>query len=279
MGAEHVDNLPSPEKSELGSGSTARGTETLIEKLKALQRAEMIAASAQAKGKSVHALKVRVRKTGPQGEVQVKVGYRELMDEAAPLEPHRASCERCPANVRRSAFGCVGLVAYPLPAEAEGWLLDRLEPADRLGGQLCLKAVQELGYDGQPIQRMRDLGLLELPRPLTRDLGAGTSRPGKLVRSDQILHALLGAGPTLSPWHCALVLLWLGTLEIDGKVPDSWRDTSPLDRLKGCASPKERAAATSLVLGPRTKKTEELHGLLRAMYRAWALQVPLRVEG
>jgi hypothetical protein len=78
-----------------------------------------------------------------------------------------------------------------------------------------------------------------------------------------------------------LVLLWLGALEIDGKVPGVPNDASTLTRLNQASTPRERSTLGKLDRGDKSNDPGifAMQKLLTAMHRAWVLDVPLFVDG
>ncbi|MFO0674612.1 MAG: hypothetical protein U0235_34200 [Polyangiaceae bacterium] len=84
--------------------------------------------------------------------------------------------------------------------------MSALRPAHELGGIVCLQALADFGWDGEPVRHMRANGFFESPQAVMRDLG------GSWVSSDAILQAFLAVG-TLQPMHCAIALSWFGVID------------------------------------------------------------------
>lgn len=112
--------------------------------------------------------------------------YRALQAAAAPLTDLAAACAGCPANVFRPTFGCLTAIRYPIAADAETWLGQRLpsDGASRPGFDL-LRAIRDFGLDGARGAEMRRRGFLEGPRPAVGRIG------DEPVTSEQVLEILL----------------------------------------------------------------------------------------
>ena len=174
-------------------------------------------------------------------------------------------------------FGCMGAITYPIPAAAEGWLMDQLEEPGTLGADLCLAAIKHFRYDGAPIREWRRQGLLDLKRAVERTyvkkLFGSVS-----VTSDQILHAMFHVGPEVSSEHALTVLTWFGAIKIDGRVPRSRADAPLLARILALATTEERRAQTELNVGDPDEGAEQMQAALLALHAAWLLDVPLGVD-
>src|SRR5262249_19551116 len=122
-----------------------------------------------------------------------KVVYRDLVAQLEPLRTLGADCKRCPVNALRDEFGCCGFLRYPIAAAAEVWLVDRVQPADEVGGFYFRRAIADLGYTGEPMKKWRAGGIFEAAAPAERVLDP--ERPDETrVTSDQVWHALFGVG-------------------------------------------------------------------------------------
>src|SRR5262249_45138414 len=203
-----------------------------------------------------------------------EVPYEELVREGERLTPHEAACASCPANFRGTPFGCFGWVNYPVPREAEEWLLGRLEPSTNLGGKLFLRAIDDFGYTGDPIRRLRAGGLFESKDSLWRELNPGPMG-GDGVTSDQLFQAIFCISEPLDPGHCLGILLWLGALTLDGAPA---RELPQLRALLDLLTPEERLARAGLDQGEGdSDAVEAMQTMLRAIYLSWALDAPLNV--
>jgi hypothetical protein len=209
MGADHIVHLECAPKSHFGDGDSIQGTLAILSMLKARDRGNMIAELAKRDGKPVEEMSVTVVVRRDGKEEQQQVTHKDLMAQAAPLEAHAANCRSCPANVTNEPYGCFGFVRYPISRAAEEWLMKKVQPADSPGGEILLRAIDDLGYDGSPMAGFRANGLLESDEPLAIDIG------GAEIESDQIFQALFQVGTGLQPSHCMMILVWLGVLSLD----------------------------------------------------------------
>ena len=271
MGADLVVHWVCAAKEALGDGDPVRGALRIVELCKARSRAEAVLAQFPAQPRETVSFTIRVQT--PHGVRERQVLAVDLLAEAAPLAAWAPGCDGCAANHLRRPYGCYGAVSYPITAVAEQWLVDRAEPADRLGGKLLVDAIADFGYTGAPIAPWREQGLLEASPAPVRALA-----PGVAVTGDQLLQALFGVGTSLDPLHCVLVLMWFGAVAIDGEVPGAL-DPAPLQALGAMHTVDERARRTRLVLPPTTDRgVAELQGLLGFLHTTFVVGVPLLVD-
>jgi len=135
----------------------------------------------------------------------VEAGLRRLK----PLETH---CSSCPANALDAPFGCDGTIAYPIPTEAEEWLMSRLpSDLDSTAGELLTAAIEDYDFDGKPAAELRKRGLFVARKPVVRRW------EGTRISSDQLLHMMFFVGD-LEPMHLAMLALFLGCAphDVDG---------------------------------------------------------------
>jgi hypothetical protein len=281
MGADFILHQSCRPKQTLGNGDIHAGTAEMMRLLKAGHMARLFEERARDEGKSPDELSVvRQERNVTTGKVvERRVTYRALREEEARLTPLAADCGKCPVNVFAESFGCYGAMRYPIPAKSEEWLISRLQPADSPGGYLCCKAVVDLRYTGEPIQRWRDsddFKIFELPRPVGRTLDP--ARPGETtINSNQVWHALLALGNELQPFHCLYVPLWVGAVQLDGEVPSRPEHLQQLSQLTTFA---ERRQRTAFDAGPTDQGHEvfAVQRLLFACYTAWLNEVPLLMD-
>jgi hypothetical protein len=155
--------------------------------------------------------KVMLRVQGPNGVVDQQIKIADLLAEARPLEALSVHCSGCTANLRRTAFGCGGAIHYPIPREAEEWLVSRLpEDLGGVAGKVMLKAIVELKLDGATVDAARSRNdLYSGKNPVERKWGGFLSK--KTVNSSQLLQMLLGVG-SMQPSHAKMVAFFLGFL-------------------------------------------------------------------
>lgn len=155
------------------------------------------------------------RKMGPEGPQDVSIRIGDAMAEAAPLESLAVHCKECPFNIRSVDFGCGGCIQYPISAQAEQWLRSRL-PDDLSSprGQLLTGALQDLDFDGAPVDAQRHRNdLYESSTPPERKWGRFFGKKTRIT-SSQILHMSFNLGP-LGSTHARLIAFFLGFLDAD----------------------------------------------------------------
>lgn len=135
---------------------------------------------------------------------------QSLLDRAAPLDAQASHCVSCPANRESSTgYGCYRSIPYPIPVEAEEWLLMRL-PDDlqsTTAGWMLAGALADFGWDGRPAAVLRGRGrtFFESDSAPRVDWGSVS------LSGDQLFQMLFLVGP-LSPSHALMMALFLGVL-------------------------------------------------------------------
>jgi hypothetical protein len=277
MAADYFIHLECTPKRSLGDGDAVVGTATLLDLLKARHQAVLIQEAARRDGHSPSGISLTVRTTGPDRRpVEKTVTFEELVSKSAPLESHASACEGCPANLFSAPFGCYGIVPYPITRAAEEWLMGRVQPTSMVGGFLCNHTVEDFGYTGEPIRKMRAAGLLESSKAVTKVIEGGWLSK-KTLTSDQILQGILAVGDVVDPGHCMGVLLWLGCLQLDGKPLGDASDAPLVQVLSRLETPEARRSRATLDVTPppEDRSTASLQGLLSAFHLAWILDVPI----
>lgn len=211
------------------------------------------------------------RAAGGAGPFALSLAERE-QDPAA----HRAQCPTC--ALLDGDFACVGLIATPLPAAVERWLVERLpEDIESLPGFLLRKAIADFGYSGAFGAELRRQGKLEAPGPFTRHFGPFFRR--FTVSSEQLLEELLGAGDVHPP-HGLAVLIHLGAISVDGAVPlaldEGARWGELVERLD---QRKTRSASTITLADSDTDAVAATKRYLRALWAAFVVDASVKVFG
>lgn len=275
MSCDYWVELDCAPRRALGNGDVEQGGNAILETLKAAAHASLIEQVAAERGVGPDDIPLRFVQSRPEGSTEVELRHSELLVEAARFGPHAGACEGCAANVRESPAGCYLQLAYPVKEATEAWLLERLQPPGTVGGFLLERALDDFGYDGEPVKEMRHHGLFELEESPSRDWS-----PTRRVRADQIWHGILQVGASLDPGHLMGVLLWLGALRVNGRVPGEVRaDASLLQKLLQLEAPAQRAMTAGLVLGLETsEEVAEGQRLLQAFYASWVTGAPVRVD-
>lgn len=209
------------------------------------------------------------------GEKQLIV-VQDLLDHAADLDDLAHHCGGCPANRTGGAFGCVGFVNYPIPAQSESWLLGRLPvPDEPLTWLLLRQGIRNLGYDGASVKTLRDQdhktdgrerAYFELPVAPRRRLGE------LLVDSDQVFEMIFGVGEQIIPNHAGILLLFFGAIDRDLETAEiqniSSFDSAIRERIEFKLD--DEIADNSGI--------REIIAFFHAMYLAWKLHVNLYVD-
>lgn len=205
----------------------------------------------------------------PEGVTEETVRVAELYEQCAVLDPLGHHCEDCPANVNNSSFGCVGYMRYPISEATERAIVERFEPLDHLGGYIYAQAVEDFGYDGSPMRPWRERELFESPATLAVKLGPDIDGTG-----DIFFQALLRVGPELDSFHCALLLIWIGSLAVDNEVPQEV-SPEPLQALQAMSDPEERFERVGVLL----TEDEPANTLLKFLHRAYLVNFGLLIDG
>jgi hypothetical protein len=118
-----------------------------------------------------------LRVQGPNGAVDQQLEMGDLLAESRPLDALCPHCNGCMANLRRTTFGCGGVIHFPIPPEAEEWLLSRLpEDLGGLVGKLLLKAIADFKWDGAHDAARSRNDLYSLKKPVERNWGGLLSK-------------------------------------------------------------------------------------------------------
>lgn len=154
--------------------------------------------------------------------------------------------------------------------------MGRVQPTSMVGGFLCHRSMQDFQYTGEPIQAMRASELFENAAPLSKVV-EGSWLSKKKVTSDQLLQGMIAFEEPIQPSHCVGVLVWLGCVRIDGRVPGDAADISLVQGVFKYKTPEERRNHTVLEISPapQDQSTASFHGLLHAFYLAWVWDVPI----
>ena len=157
--------------------------------------------------------------------------------------------------------------------------MGRVQPTSMIGGFLCNRALQDFGYTGEPIRKMRAAGLLEFREAISKVVEGGWFSKRRIT-SDQILHGILAVEEPLDPGHCMGVLLWLGCLRLDGKSLGDAADAPLVQEIARLGTPDAKRSRTSVDVtpAPQDRSTASLQGLLHAFHLAWVLDISILVS-
>ncbi len=197
------------------------------------------------------------------------------LSERPSVSGHRAGCPSC--RLLDEELGCVGLIATPISAAAERWLVDRLpEEIESLPGFLLRKAIEEFGYRGEFGKSLRAQRDLAAPEPFTRHFGPFFRR--FTVSSEQLVEELLGAGD-IAPAHALACLIHFGAITVDGNVLLSLEE----GRLYGelMERPGERSGRTRCTIAAdgEDESVQAFQRLLRALWAAFVLDATVKMFG
>lgn len=209
------------------------------------------------------------------GEKELIV-VQDLLDHAADLDPLAHHCAGCPANRTGKPFGCMGFIQYPISAQAEAWLLDRLPvPDEPLIWLLLRQGIEEFGYDGASVRALRDIDRVdedgnrvyfEIPIAPIRRLGE------LQISGDQMFEMVFGVGNHIIPNHAGILLLFFHAIERELEA-DEIRSISSAD-----SEVRTRHPFTVKVPPDADANILDFVEFLRALYIAWKLNVPLFVD-
>ena len=278
MGLDTVIDLPcQPKRILAGGDAPEEGARRLLGLWKLQNIADTVRDKALASGQNPAEVRIQlmVARAGEKTE-PTPMTLAEIETQTESLRSFAPDCAACPVSPNGRLAGCVGSLGYPIPQSAEEWLLARVAPPDSAGGFLLLSAIRDFNYDGAITRTWREKKLFASP------IAFGKSLPenpfGAIdVTTDQLFHAILGVGATLSPWHMAMVLVWFRALALDGFPPGNVEAFNALVNLPL----DERRTRVSVTIGEPSADAGILgvQRLLFAMYLAWSRDVPVRLDG
>jgi hypothetical protein len=248
-------------------------TEGIVERLKARERAHSVIRLFRENGdqRLPSEMGFEFTRTNAAGEEETRVVVvQEMLDRAAELDPLAHHCAGCPANAKGEPFGCVGSIAYPISALGERWLLDQLPGTDQpLVWLLLRQGVQELGYDGASVRPLR-----ANPTYFEERRVAGRDMVEFVMTADQVFEMLFLLGD-IQPAHAGVLLLLFGAIprEVEAaQIVRIMNRTLTLDEIT-------RDFPFQMTNQPDDDRTvAELKAFFHALYRAWALGVPLLLD-
>ena len=267
-------------KRHFGNGDCNKGTGEILERLKAKTRAQFIMRMAKQEGRDPYAISVDVITSGSDGnQIQKSVTIAELEGYSKSLVEHSADCNGCPAKCIEGSYGCIGCINYPISAQAENWLIDRLQPSGTMGAEMCFDLIRDRGINGSQAANMRQRGLFEITQAKKIILKKALFK-NQSITADQLFETMFMVGNPIDPFHCFGVLLFFGALTIDGRVITDPKDSNSLAKLLDLKTQEDKAQHTQQVLGPPSDSEEIkcFESYFRAMYLSWFYEVPLLVS-
>jgi hypothetical protein len=263
MGIDYVLDLPCTPKQQLG-------VEGLVELVKARSRADTVLEMVRKQGDARTAAEIEfeVVLQTPDGTKSQTVSVQDLLDRAAPLEPLRGHCAGCPANGDGPGFGCYRSIPYPIPEEAEAWLLGLLpDDLETTAGQLLVRAIDDFDWDGEHAAGMRaqDDTFFESREALAVSWGEGEHVIE--IDTNQLFHLLFHVGH-LGATHAFMACLFFGVIPHDLE-------------LSALGDPAARAQAlkTAQVPQPPSEACEPIAAFLHALATAARLDVDVLIDG
>jgi len=244
-----------------------------IDRMMGLHRTRILARTALARlreegdRRAPSEIDVQLTTRKPDGDSARGVRIQDLLDEAAPLDAVAGHCAACPAGLARE-FTCHRRIRYPIAERVEEWLMGRLpRTLDCTAGALLARGLEEFGWDGEPVARLRAHGTTffesRAPYGMRWQAGGETLE----VSSDQLLQMMFMVGD-LAPTHCLMLALFCGVLPHD----------ISLQELKDRAGRTRALEAVSLPTQP-DGEVEQLAAFLRTLAMAARLEVSIVIDG
>ncbi len=194
----------------------ALGLETLGSLLKQRGQADAILALVREQGDTRDPSEITVRsvRVGPNGPEERELSIAELRAAGTHLAKWEHVCRGCPARVRDEAFACYGAVRYPIEIATEEWLLSLLpDHLDTTAGEFLVKAVRDFGYDGGPVEEMRQRPEM-FASAETIGIRWGDEDDAFSVTTDQLLQMFFFVG-SIQPSHATMLSLFVGSIPHD----------------------------------------------------------------
>lgn len=263
MGIDYVLDLPCTPKQQLG-------VDGLVELVKARSRADTVLEMVRRDGdaRTPDQIQFEVVLQTPDGSKSQTVSVKDLIDQSAPLEALRSHCAGCPANGDSPGFGCYHSIPYPIPEEAEGWLLGLLpDDIESTAGQLLVRAIADFDWDGAHAAGMREQGDTFFESDQALGVAWGEGESGIEVDTNQLFHMLFHVGH-LEATHAFMACLFFGVIPHD-------LDIAAL----GDPAARTQALRTATVPQPPTEACEPFATFLHALATAARLDVDVLIDG
>jgi len=251
----------------------ALSSDGILERLKGRARAETIIHLFRENGddRPPSQMGFEFERTAATGENETQViVVQDLLDRAAELTPYENACNGCPANIFSRPFGCIDSIQYPLSEQGERWMLDRLPNIDQpLLWLLLRQGVQEMGYDGQAVKPLRANGVyFEAFYPLDRNM------QDFVFDSNQMFEMTFLLGH-IQPSHAGVLLQFYDA------VPRASEANDILKIMKQPITAEEIEAQYPFTITDDEhddRTITEIKRFLRAVHRAWKLNVPVILD-
>jgi hypothetical protein len=264
-------------KRYFGQGDCGQGTLSILEALKSKNRAAALRQMVEQAGKDPATAVVKLHVHDQDGNpIEKQATLADLEAHGRMLAQKGVLCTACPANFLGQPYGCCGAINYPIPETGETWLLSRLQPFGTIGAQMCLDFLKQFKVTGESVLKLRQSDFFE--SKTTPSVALKKSLFSKIsVTSDQILQTILHAGNPLAPADCFGLLLWLGAIRVDEKIPTELNDQVALFAL---GTPQAKQQHTRLELGDQSSDAgvSAFQTLVMALYLCWLLDAPLWIS-
>lgn len=244
-----------------------------VDRLMGLHRTRILARSAltrmRAEGdrRDPREIDVHLTMRKPEGDSARGVRIQDLLDEAAPLDTVADHCAACPAGMPRE-FTCHRRIRYPIAEHVEEWLMARLpRTLDCTAGALLVRGLDEFGWDGGPVARLRASGptFFESRAPY----GVRWRADGETleISSDQLFQMMFMVGD-LASTHCLMLALFCGVIPHDISVQE----------LKDRAG-RARALEAASLPAQADEAVEQVAAFLRTLAIAARLEASIVIDG
>ncbi|MCC6573810.1 MAG: hypothetical protein IT462_08465 [Planctomycetes bacterium] len=272
MSITYLIDLPCPVKKHVPASRIMRLVYEREQALLALNRARK-------KNVDVDAADVHVRLTlkDKQGKAHaVKTTVAAVSIDYAELEPHGEHCKACPARVHKQAFGCRGVLDFPVTLKGEALLMGMIHGVmDDPGPKVLLNYLDSNGILGHQVEEMRRTGdiFFQSKKPLVRRYENDVK-----LSANQLFELLFLSG-TIT-WQHGRFLLGLMDL-YEANLPliaplDSFKDKFVYEHMRD-GKPSYRNAI-KIVSSPEDDNCErQIKDFLRALFLACEMECSLRV--
>lgn len=245
------------------------------------EREQALAALNRAREKSaeVDPSRVTVRLTlkDKQGKVHaVKTTVASIGKEFAALESLGEHCRECPARVHKQAFGCRGVIEYPVSLKAEALLMGTIHGVlDDPGPKVLLSYLESNGILGHRVEEMRRTGdvFFQSRKALVRRYDNDHR-----LSANQLFELLFMAG-TISARHARFLLglmdLYESNLPLQPPM-DTFKDRFVYEHLRD-GKPSFRNALRIQSSSDDDISERQMKDFLKALFLACELECPLRV--
>jgi hypothetical protein len=123
-----------------------------------------------------------------------------------------------------------------------------VQPPGTTGAKLCAEFMDQFKVTGEAIRELRGGGFYESTQAGSVPLVKGLFK-SKSLSADQLLQTIFMVGEWVEPGHCFGILIWLGAIRVDGRVPSSPEDRAVIETLLALTTVEEKSEHTALGWG------------------------------